>query len=134
MTPTPTQPQFEITVETEFCAAHALTVSGVVEPRHGHNFRVRAVVGGNSLDSDGLLCDFHTVGEILREIIEPFSNQDLNEIPPFDDVNPSAENLAQHIADKLAEELDESLAPHARVVSVQVSEATGCWATYRRPA
>jgi len=123
---------FEITVETEFCAAHALLISGIREARHGHNFRVRVTVAGEKLDTDGLLCDFHLVKEVLGDILTPFSNSDLNETPPFDRVNPSAEEIARHIGETMGERLDEGLSPHARVASVEVTETTGCWATYRR--
>jgi 6-pyruvoyltetrahydropterin/6-carboxytetrahydropterin synthase len=128
---TPTT-MFEITVETEFCAAHALLISGIREARHGHNFRVRVTVSGAQLDSDGLLCDFHLVKEVLEEIVSPLSSVDLNETPPFDRVNPSAEEIARHIGDTMAERLDEGLSPHARVDRVEVTESTRCWATYRR--
>lgn len=124
---------YEITVQREFCAAHALTVAGVPEPMHGHNFCVVAVIEGERLDDDGLLCDFHTVNAVLKEVCRPFVNANLNEIEPFDRVNPSAEQIARHIADELADRLDGALAPAARVASVGVTETTGCRAVYRRP-
>lgn len=123
---------YEITVHREFCAAHALTISGTREPMHGHNFRVTATIAGDQLDSDGLLCDFHTVNAVLKDICRPFVNANLNETEPFDRVNPTAENIARHIADQLAERLDDTLAPAARVASVCVTETTGCSATCRR--
>jgi 6-pyruvoyltetrahydropterin/6-carboxytetrahydropterin synthase len=123
---------YEITVEREFCAAHALTIAGVREPVHGHNFRVTVAIEGRSLDEDGLLCDFHTVNAILKDICRPLVNANLNETPPFDRVNPSAEQIARHIADELAGRLDDALAPEARVASVRVTETTGCSAVYRR--
>ena len=122
---------FEIAVSTEFCAAHALTIGGQRETLHGHNWKVVATIAGRTLDSDGLLCDFHTVEETLAAIIEPFDNNDLNKISPFDAVNPSAENVARHIAEQLSARLDEVLAPHAAVAWVSVSEAPGCVATFR---
>lgn len=124
---------YEITVEREFCAAHALTVSGIREPVHGHNFRVVVTIAGERLDDDGLLCDFHTVNAVLKDVCRPFVNANLNEVRPFDTVNPSAEHIARHIGDALAERLDAALAPAARVASVSVSETTGCRAVYHRP-
>ncbi|MBL9000827.1 MAG: 6-carboxytetrahydropterin synthase [Phycisphaerae bacterium] len=127
---------FEITVESAFCAAHAIIIAGVREPVHGHNFRVTVTVEGDTLDGDGLLCDFHTVAAVLGEIIAPFENRNLNETDPFTRINPTAERIAAHIGDCLAERLDGSLAPHARIAAVRVTEAEGCAATYRpaRPA
>ena len=122
---------FEIRVHAEFSAAHAISIAGTRESVHGHNWGVEAVVTGETLDSDGLLCDFHSVEEILREIIGPFQNNDLNRAPPFDTLNPTAENVARHIAEVLQERLGEALAPHARVRSVSVTESPRCVATFR---
>ena len=122
---------FEISVQTEFCAAHALTIAGQKEPVHGHNWRVTATLVGETLDSDGLLCDFHQVEAALAEVIAPFKNADLNRTPPFTDVNPSAENVARYIATALQIKLKHD--GPARVRSVRVTEATGCAATFRLP-
>ena len=92
-----------------------------------------ATIAGDVLDDDGLLCDFHTVQGVLREICEPFENVDLNAVSPFDKVNPSAEQIARHIASELADRLDGSLAGSAWVESGSVSEAVGCRAVYTRP-
>jgi len=124
---------FELTVETRFAAAHAISIAGTPEPLHGHNWHVTAQVRGEKLDSDGLVCDFHTVQEMLGEIVSPFHNNNLNTTPPFDRTNPTAELLASYIATRLSASLDEALAPHAKVHSVRVTEADGCAATYYMP-
>lgn len=121
---------FELTVSSEFCAAHALSIKGSTEPVHGHNFRVTAKIAGPGLDNDGLLCDFHEVERALKQVIEPLHNRNLNETEPFKSVNPSAENIARHIADRLSTLLGPSLGSIARVRCVQVTEAPGCSATY----
>jgi 6-pyruvoyltetrahydropterin/6-carboxytetrahydropterin synthase len=122
---------YEITVERTFCAAHAIVIRGQREPLHGHNWLVTASIAGDTLDEDGLLCDFHAVDRVLAEITEPFVNMNLNEVPPFNDVNPSAEHVARHIATELAARLKNELAPGGRVRAVSVTEAPGCCATYR---
>lgn len=122
---------FEISVTSEFCATHALLISGVREPVHGHNFRVTATVAGDNLDPDGLLCDFHTVEHELGKILSRYHNKNLNETEPFDKLSPSAENLARRIAEELSLRLASSLGATARVQSVSVTEAPGCVATYR---
>ncbi|QOJ00571.1 MAG: 6-carboxytetrahydropterin synthase [Phycisphaeraceae bacterium] len=120
---------FEIEVQSEFCAAHALQIGGVRETLHGHNWRTVATLQGPSLDSDGLLCDFHTVQELLHAILAPFNNRSLNDAPPFDRLNPSAENVARHIHAELSSRLA-GLPGDVRVASVSVTEAPGCRATY----
>ncbi len=123
----------EVTVESEFCAAHAIVIRGEREATHGHNFRVRATVGGPALDGDGLLCDFHALEAELGRIIGPLRDRDLNTTPPFDRINPTAERIAAHIGDRLAASAP-SLGPGVRVLWVSVTEAPGCVATHRPQA
>ncbi len=126
---------YSIQVEHTFSAAHALTIAAVREPLHGHNWRVIVTLEGPILDNDGLLCDFHTVHEHLVEVVARFDNNNFNEVTPFADkeprhLNPSAELIARHIADELQVRIGASLAPHARIATVSVSEAHACVATY----
>jgi 6-pyruvoyltetrahydropterin/6-carboxytetrahydropterin synthase len=126
---------FSIQVEHTISAAHSLTIAGVREPVHGHNWRVVITLVGSTLDEDGLLCDFHTVHEHLVEVLSRFDNNNFNEVSPFDDdlpkrLNPTAELIAKHVADELQTRIGASLAPHAKIASVSVSEAHRCVATY----
>lgn len=126
----------ELTVEAEFAAAHAIVIRGEREPLHGHNWRVTATVGCDTLDADGLVCDFHAVESALRALTGRFHNRSLNDTPPFDKVNPTAELVARHLAEELARALHASLGPDfraraGRVVSVRVTEAPGCAAVWR---
>ena len=121
----------EITVESEFCAAHALVIRGEREPLHGHNFRVWATVGASGLDADGLVCDFHALQAELGVVLRALNNRNLHEVPPFDRVNPTAEMIAWHIGERLASVLPGLGGPaDLRLVSVKVTEAPGCAATY----
>lgn len=119
-----------LTVTAEFAAAHAIVMRGEREALHGHNWRVRAEVAGPRLDEDGLLCDFHLVEEALRGILAPLHNHNLNETPPFDRLNPTAERVSEHIARRLGEALAGRLPAGARVTRVSVTEAPGCEATH----
>jgi 6-pyruvoyltetrahydropterin/6-carboxytetrahydropterin synthase len=121
---------FEINVEAEFCAAHALLIQGVREPVHGHNWRVTATLAGSRLDDDLLLIDFHAVEAELAAILAPFRNADLNRTPPFDGINPSAEAVARHIGDTLNRRLPDG-PDRPRVVAIRVTEAPGCSVVYR---
>lgn len=125
------RPVFELSIETEFCAAHAIVIRGAREPVHGHNWRVTATISGESLDADGLLCDFHAIEQQLDGIVAPFRNNDFNATPPFDRVNPTAERIAEH----LGRSLDALLPPGIRLASLRITEAPGCAALWRpRPA
>jgi 6-pyruvoyltetrahydropterin/6-carboxytetrahydropterin synthase len=117
---------FELTVEREFCAAHAIAIDGQREPVHGHNWKVKVMVAGPSLDRNQLLCDFHLIERHLAEVVDRLNTTDLNITPPFDRLNPTAERVAQHIGEELAQRLPANL----RLVRSSVSEAPGCTASY----
>ena len=122
---------FELAVESGFSAAHALVIQGEPETLHGHDWRVSVTVAGPTLDRDGLLCDFHAIKSALADVTGRLHNQNLNQIEPFDRLNPSAEHVAQHIAEELSRRLVGVLPAGARIASVRVTEAPGCAASYR---
>ena len=117
---------YELTVERVFCAAHAIYINGQREPVHGHNWRVRMTVAGETLDANGLLCDFHVLERELDRVIKRFDNGHFNEIPPFDRMNPTAEAVARHIAEDVIKKLPKSV----RLQRVSVTEAPGCEAAW----
>lgn len=127
---------YELTVQAVFSAAHALVIKGVRETFHGHDWHLTVAIVGGRLDDDGLLVDFHAVQGVVDECLAPFRNANLNEVPPFDRVNPSAENVASHLALAIAARLGAAAAKAAtpeppRVEWVRVTEAPGCAVTYR---
>ncbi len=117
----------ELTVDILFRAGHAIVIRGEREAHHEHEWSVRAVVSGAALDEDGLVCDFHEVEGALRALVAPFEGRSLNETPPFDRINPTAERVAEHIARGLVERLPAGV----RFESVRVGESPGCYATVR---
>jgi 6-pyruvoyltetrahydropterin/6-carboxytetrahydropterin synthase len=123
---------FALEVECEFAAAHAILLLGERERLHGHNWRVVVSVGGDRLDGEELLCDFHAVERVLARVVAPFRDGNLNEIPPFDRVNPTAEALARHVAHELSAELPRA-APGVHLEWVRVTEAPRCTAVVRLP-
>src|SRR5580704_9878621 len=93
---------FEITTTRTFCAAHQLRLyDGSIEPLHGHNWKVRITVAAPVLDSIGVVMDFHELERLADEIIGPMHNRHLNDLPAFGRLNPSAENVALHIAQSM---------------------------------
>src|SRR5215472_5524231 len=122
---------WEITQETSVAAAHQLRFApGEGERLHGHNWRIVAVVRAKELDARGFVVDFADLGKLLRGLVEPYEHVLLNEVPPFDDLNPTAENLARVVADGLACRLDDG---RVHVARVEVWENASCSAIYHRP-
>jgi 6-pyruvoyltetrahydropterin/6-carboxytetrahydropterin synthase len=92
---------FEVTVEETFAAGHALRgYKGKCENPHGHNYKIRVTLRGPQLDSIGLLYDFKDVKQVIAATVDRLDHQYINDIPPFDKVNPSAENLAKYFFDE----------------------------------
>jgi 6-pyruvoyltetrahydropterin/6-carboxytetrahydropterin synthase len=122
---------FEVAVEETFAAGHALRgYRGKCENVHGHNYRVRVVVEGESLNSAGLLFDFAELRRRLKEVIESLDHRFLNDLPPFTEVNPSAENIARYFYEQLDPRLVAG-ANGARLREVVVFESDTTTATYR---
>ena len=117
---------FELSVQRVFSAAHEIVMRGEREPLHGHDWTLELTVTADRLDDDGLLCDFHAVQATVDEVIRPFQSRNLNQTPPFDRVNPTAELVARHIAEATAVRLPAGV----RVVRVRLTEAPGCAAHY----
>src|SRR5579884_3982693 len=93
---------FEITTTRSFSAAHQLVLyDGSLEPLHGHNWRVKVTVAALDLDAIGVVMDFHELERAVDAIVGPMHNRHLNELPAFSSRNPSAENVAWHIAQSL---------------------------------
>ena len=93
---------FEVCVEDTFAAGHALrNYKGKCENKHGHNYRVLVTFRGEQLDSIGLLLDFVEVKRIMSVIVDRLDHTWLNDFPPFDVLNPSAENMAKYIYDEI---------------------------------
>ena len=121
---------FEVTVEQTFAAGHALrNYRGKCENVHGHNYRVRVTVQGDQLDATGLLVDFIDVNRLISGTVEYLDHRFINDLPPFDRLNPSAENLARYFYEKVSEGLKSEVA--ARVAEVQVWETDVSSAVYR---
>ena len=124
---------FEVSVERSFAAGHALRgYKGKCENVHGHNYKVRVTVTGADLDSIGLLVDFVEVKRLMQQIIDRLDHQFMNDIPPFDKLNPSAENLARYFYQELDRGLQQNpAAVPVRVGEVKIWETDTTTATYR---
>jgi 6-pyruvoyltetrahydropterin/6-carboxytetrahydropterin synthase len=97
---------FEVTIEETFAAGHALrNYRGKCENVHGHNYRCQVTLEGAELDHIGLLVDFVELKRVVHGVLDRMDHQWLNEFPPFDVLNPSAENMARYIYEQVSEGL-----------------------------
>ncbi len=93
---------YEIRIKGDFAAAHNLRdVGGKCESLHGHNFTVEVAVESEALDELGMVMDFRLLKDKTRAVLEILDHRYLNEVPPFDRLNPSSENMARHLFEEM---------------------------------
>ncbi|MBV9269173.1 MAG: 6-carboxytetrahydropterin synthase QueD [Acidobacteriaceae bacterium] len=115
---------FEICVEHTFAAGHALrNYRGKCENVHGHNYRVQVAMEGPQLDETGLLFDFAELKRRLRTTAEYLDHQFINDLKPFDEINPSAENIAKFIYEQIQRDLKSGNLSYVRVWETDTSYA-----------
>jgi len=120
-----------LTVKADFSSAHALRgYEGACEHLHGHNWLVEATVRTRGLDELGMGIDFKLLKSHLRELCDKLDHRYLNEIPPFDKLNPTSENLARYLAEQLQERLKNET-PTVLVWEVTVWESENSRASWR---
>jgi 6-pyruvoyltetrahydropterin/6-carboxytetrahydropterin synthase len=122
---------YEVTVEAGFSSGHYLrNYHGKCENPHGHNYRVRVTLAGAALDSAGLLLDFKLLKQVLKPTIDRIDHQMLNDLVPFTELNPSAENIAKYFYDQTSSQLSELTDGRVRVKDCTIWETDTTTATY----
>lgn len=116
------------TVIRSFSAAHHLRdYQGKCERVHGHNYKVELQVKSPIVDRSGMVIDFTLLRQALDRLLQRFDHQDLNEVKPFDALNPTAENIAKLIYEEMAMKFS---SPKVKIGSVTVWETESSFATY----
>jgi 6-pyruvoyltetrahydropterin/6-carboxytetrahydropterin synthase len=119
---------YELTVKSHFDAAHALRgYPGECRKLHGHTWDVEVTVAGEKLDEVGIVYDFKSLKEDLNAVLAEYDHAYLNDVPPFDAITPTAENLARIIYERLADTVDRRVS----VVEVAVWESPIAKLVYR---
>ncbi|MBD3223602.1 MAG: 6-carboxytetrahydropterin synthase QueD [Caldithrix sp.] len=88
---------YTLSIETSIAGAHYLNdYQGACARLHGHNWKIKVEVSSGILDDIGMVIDFKDLKDIADSVIMPFDHQTFNDISPFDQMNPTAENLARY--------------------------------------
>ncbi len=115
---------YELKIITEFSAAHHLrNFRGKCESLHGHNWKVEVVVRGNGLDDSGVVLDFAEIKAATRKIMSEIDHCYLNELPFFIEHNPSSENIARYIFERLQKEIEDERVRVSRVTAWESQDA-----------
>jgi 6-pyruvoyltetrahydropterin/6-carboxytetrahydropterin synthase len=122
--------QFEVMIERNFSSAHQLRgYKGKCENLHGHNYKIEIYARGAELDNIGLLVDFGELKEAADEVVQYLDHRNINELEPFDEeVNPSAENLARYILERVSAQVGDD---RVQVYKVRCFETPTSVATYQ---
>ena len=121
---------FEVMIERNFSSAHQLRgYRGKCENLHGHNYKIEIYARGRELDNIGLLVDFVELKAAADEIVNYLDHRNINELPPFDEeLNPSAENLARYILERVSAQVGDE---RVQVYKVRCFETPTSVATYQ---
>ena len=122
---------YDIFIKTHFSSGHHLRdYPGSCEFPHGHNWKVTVTVRADTLDEIGMGIDFKVLKAEVNEVVDLLDHRVLNEMEEFSEINPSSENIARFIYDKLSGPLQ-----HERyhLYSVTVFETDTSGLTYYGP-
>ncbi|VAX11558.1 6-carboxytetrahydropterin synthase @ Queuosine biosynthesis QueD, PTPS-I [hydrothermal vent metagenome] len=112
--------RYQMKILTDFAAAHHLRgYEGPCSRVHGHNWKVEVQVSASKLDEIGMGLDFKLIKQATNKLIDRLDHQDLNALPPFDQLNPTAENIAAYLYSELSATLNTDV---IRVASVTLWE------------
>lgn len=124
---------FEITIHSEFSAAHFIKYSETdffdtekCEKIHGHNYKVEIRICSKKLNPDGMVLDFRKLKKITNEVVSCLDHQILNDLPFFKDCNPTAENIAFFLYNQISQRIPSNIT----LYSVTVWETPNSAATY----
>ncbi len=114
---------FVLKIVTDFAAAHSLRdYPGDCSRLHGHNWQVEVLVASEVLDSIGMAIDFRDIKKQTKAVVKKLDHQYLNDVKPFDQLNPTAENIAKYFFDEVGQLINNR--------DVRVKEVT-IWETLR---
>jgi 6-pyruvoyltetrahydropterin/6-carboxytetrahydropterin synthase len=119
---------FEVEITTSFSAAHRLrNYNGKCERLHGHNYRTTVAARSDRVGGSGMVIDFSALKAATAQVLEKLDHSYLNEIKPFDKMEPSAENIAAYVFAEIRSLLGEN---GALLFSVTIWESDSSRATY----
>lgn len=119
---------YELTIRKTFSSAHNLRgYEGACENLHGHNWKVDVSVRAFELDALGMVMDFKKIKAVTNKTLSKLDHRYLNEVPPFDKMNATAENLARHIFSEISAAINGEAASVSRVVVWESDDASAAY-------
>ena len=120
---------YTLTTMVEFSSAHTLVGhSGPCKKMHGHNWKVEVEITGEKLDKIGMVVDFKEIRKATNLFVDELDHEFLNNLEPFSEDNPTAENIARYIFTKLSEEFSNK---NVKVNSIKLWETDKSAVSYK---
>jgi len=114
--------RYTLKIVTDFAAAHALRdYTGECSRLHGHNWKLEVEVEASALDTAGMGVDFKVIKDAAKTLVNELDHRNLNELEPFDQINPTAENIAAHFFRGLSNTLNDDRV-HISAVTIWETE------------
>jgi 6-pyruvoyltetrahydropterin/6-carboxytetrahydropterin synthase len=119
---------FVLKIVSHFASAHSLrNYPGDCARLHGHNWQVEVLVAAKTLDDNGIAIDFREIKKQTKIVSKRLDHQYLNEIKPFDKLNPTAENIAKYFFEEVGALINNQ---NVRVKEVSIWETLKACVTY----
>ncbi len=119
---------YEVYVKTHFSAAHALDgYDGDCARLHGHNWIIEVYVKCKKLDEIGIGIDFRDIKKVIKEVLGGLDHSNLNDIPAFQNINPTSENIAKYLYHEIGKQFNSE---YINVSKIKVCETPGAGAFY----
>ena len=101
---------FKLGIETMISASHYLrNYSGPCQRLHGHNWKIQVIVTGQNLNKAGMVIDFKELNDLTWSVVGQFDHQALNELEPFNQINPTSENMARYFYREISKKLPDGV-------------------------
>ncbi|MEJ2143151.1 MAG: 6-carboxytetrahydropterin synthase QueD [Gammaproteobacteria bacterium] len=120
--------RYTMKILTDFAAAHYLReYEGECSRLHGHNWKVEVTVEASALDKVGMGMDFKVIKKATKGLVDELDHYNLNDIPPFNEINPTAENISAFLYKELSARLNNDA---AKVKAITLWETDRACVTY----
>ncbi len=115
---------YELKIISQFAAAHQLRgIEGGCENLHGHNWKIEVYAVGSQVGDDGLLIDFRVIKKETQNVLDALDHKFLNDLRPFQTLEPSSENIARHIFETLSQRINTDAVKISRVAAWESDSA-----------
>jgi len=119
---------FELYITTHFSSAHLLKGHpGECARLHGHNWLIEVFVRCHELNEIGIGIDFKDIKQEVKEVLQTLDHQNLSELPAFEHINPTCENIAKYLYVELSRRINTS---SVQVSKIKISETPTAGASY----